>query len=49
MTGKVTEHEMREAHPVEYDRLKDSPYRVPPEGSASAGGGDQRHDGQGGA
>jgi len=30
MTGKVTEHEMHEAHPLEYDRLKDSEYRVPP-------------------
>ena len=31
MTGTVTEHEMEHAHPVEYERIKDSPYRVPPQ------------------
>jgi cytochrome b subunit of formate dehydrogenase len=34
LTGRVTEHEMKEAHPVEWDRLKDSEYVVPPEGAA---------------
>ena len=37
MTGKVTEHEMQEAHPLEYDRLKDSQYRVPPAVTGDAG------------
>jgi formate dehydrogenase gamma subunit len=35
MTGRVTEDEMRHAHPAEYERLKDSEYRVPPGGGAA--------------
>lgn len=32
LTGRKTAHEMEEAHPVEYERLKDAPeYRKPPE------------------
>lgn len=36
MTGRVTEHEMHHAHPLELERLKDSQYRVPPEAGAAA-------------
>jgi hypothetical protein len=30
---------MRHAHPAEYERLKDSEYRVPPSASGGAGAG----------
>jgi cytochrome b subunit of formate dehydrogenase len=42
MTGRVTEHEMQHAHPLEFDRLKDSEYRVPPQ-DPSAPGADDSH------
>ncbi len=42
MTGRVTEHEMQHAHPLELDRLKDSDYRVPPPDDAAPGADDAR-------
>jgi len=36
LTGKVTAHEMEEMHPLEWERLKDSDYRVPPEKKSPA-------------
>jgi cytochrome b subunit of formate dehydrogenase len=49
LTGRKTEHDMKHAHPLEYERVKDSPeYRVPPQKPAhddgrSAGGNGHTH------
>ncbi|MCE9637787.1 MAG: cytochrome b/b6 domain-containing protein [Planctomycetes bacterium] len=34
MTGKLTEDEMKHAHPEEFERIRDSGYRVPPQQAA---------------
>jgi cytochrome b subunit of formate dehydrogenase len=39
LTGKKTEDEMRHAHPEEFERIRDSGYRVPPKAGPGAGGG----------